>query len=63
MRGIVNLYSVPKGIALMEGENCKDAIVYKKDISFLTFLHAGDNVEYTVENTGSDYKARNIKNI
>ncbi len=63
MRGIVNWYSERKGIGLIEGNDGKDAIVYKKDIPFLTLLHAGDNVEYTVEKTGGEFKARNIKGI
>lgn len=63
MRGIVNWYSEKKGIGLIEGNDGKDVNVYKKDIPFLTLLHAGDNVEYTVEKTSGEFKARNIKEI
>ena len=63
MRGIVNWYSERKGIGLIEGNDGKDVVVYKKDIPFLTLLHAADNVEYTVEKTCDEFKAKNIKRI
>jgi len=63
MKGTVNWYSVQKGIGLIEGDDGNDVIVYKRDIPFLTLLHAGDKVEYTVENTGSELKTRNIKKV
>ena len=63
MRGIVNWYNEGKVIGLIEGSDGKDLVVYRKDIPFLTLLHAGDNVEYTVEKTGDESKARNIKEI
>ena len=36
-------------------------MVYDKDIPFLTLLHAGDPVEYTVEKTANEIKAIKMK--
>jgi len=63
MKGIVNWYSDKKKQGLIEGEDGKNAMVYEKDIPFLTLLHAGDPVEYLIEKTTNGIKAIQIKEI
>lgn len=63
MKGIVNWYCDTKKHGLIEGENGKDTIVYEKDLPFLTLLHAGDNVEYSILKTINGEKATKIKQI
>ena len=63
MKGIVNWYSDRKRCGLIEGLDGKNIMVYEKDIPFLTLLHAGDPVEYTVEKTVNGIKAIKIKEI
>jgi len=38
-------------------------MVYEKDLSFLTLLHAGDPVEYSIVKTNDGYKAKGLKQI
>jgi len=38
-------------------------MVYEKDLTFLTLLHAGDHVEYLIEKTKNRLKAVKIKEI
>lgn len=63
MKGIVNWYSDRKKQGLIEGIDGKNIMVYEKDLPFLTILHAGDSVEYTIEKTSTGLKAINIKEI
>ncbi len=63
MKGIVNWYSDIKKKGLIEGSNGENVMVYEKDIPFLTLLHAGDHVEYTIEETVEGLKATKIKEI
>jgi len=63
MKGIVNWYSDREKQGLIEGQNGKSIMVYEKDIPFLTILHAGDNVEYTIKKTAKGLKATKIKEI
>jgi cold shock CspA family protein len=61
MKGIVNWYSPKKKCGLIEGQNGKDVMVFEKDISFLTFLNAGDHIEYILKKTSVGCKATKIK--
>jgi len=61
MKGIVNWYSDIKKRGLIVGKDGKDIMVYEKDLPFLTILHAGDNVEYSVEKTVYGLKATKLK--
>lgn len=63
MKGIVNWYSDRKKKGLIEGQNGENVMVYEKDLPFLTILHAGDIVKYTVKKTHSGIKAIKIKEI
>jgi len=63
MKGIVNWYSDKNKQGLIEGQNGENVMVYEKDIPFLTLLHAGDPVEYTVKKTTNGIKAIKIKEI
>lgn len=63
MKGIVNWYSDTKKHGLIEGKDGKDIIIYEKDIPFLTILHAGDHVDYSVIKTINGYKVRDIKQV
>lgn len=63
MEGTVNWYSVTKKHGLIEGKDGKDIMVYEKDLPFLTILHAGDHVEYSVVKTIEGHKATSIKQI
>ena len=62
-RGIVNFYGDKKKQGLIEGRNSENVMVYDKDISFLTLLHAGDPVEYIIEKTANEIKVIKIKEI
>jgi cold shock CspA family protein len=61
MKGIVNWYSDIKKRGLIVGEDGKDIMVYEKDLPFLTILHAGENIEYSVVKTIHGLKATKIK--
>ena len=63
MKGIVNWFSDRRKKGLIEGQNGENVMVYEKDIPFLTILHAGDNVEYSIKKTDKGIKAINIKEI
>lgn len=63
MKGIVNWYSDRRKKGLIEGHNGQSVMVFEKDIPFLTILHAGDNVEYTIKKTADGIKATKIKEI
>jgi len=63
MKGIVNWYSDRKKQGLIEGQNGENVMVYEKDIPFLTLLHAGDHVEYTIEEKAEGLKVTKIKEI
>ncbi|OGS39845.1 MAG: hypothetical protein A3K77_04955 [Euryarchaeota archaeon RBG_13_31_8] len=63
MKGIVNWYSDITKKGLIEGQNGENIMVYEKDIPFLTILHAGDPVEYTIEKSDNGIKAIKIKEI
>jgi cold shock CspA family protein len=63
LKGIVNWYSDKKKQGLIEGQNGENVMIYEKDIPFLTLLHAGDHVEYTIEETDEGLKATKIKEI
>ena len=63
MKGIVNWYSDKKKQGLIEGNNGENVMVYEKDIPFLTWLHAGDRVEYLLKKTKNGIKAIRIKEI
>ena len=63
MKGIVNWYSDLKKHGLIEGIDGKDTFVYEKDLPFLTILHAGDHVEYTIAKTIEGNKAKDLKQI
>lgn len=63
MKGFVNWYSDTKGHGLIEGEDGKDIMVYEKDLPFLTILHAGDCVEYSIARTIDGTKATRLKQI
>ncbi len=63
MKGIVNWYSDKKKEGLIEGKDGENVMVYEKDIPFLTLLHAGDHVEYLIEQTTNGSKATRIKEV
>ena len=63
MKGIVNWYSDITKEGLIEGQDGENIMVYEKDLPFLTILHAGDNVEFTIEKTNKGLKATKIKEI
>jgi len=63
MKGIVNWYSDRKKQGLIEGKDGKSIMVYEKDLPFLTLLHAGDPVEYSIVKTMDGYKATSIKQM
>ena len=61
MKGIVNWYSDNKKHGLIEGNDGKDIIVYDKDLPFLTILHSGDHVIYSLIETTNGSKIKSIK--
>ena len=63
MKGIVNWYSDTKKHGLIEGKDGNDIMVYEKDLPFLTILHTGDHIEYSVIKTIDGYKATRIKQL
>ncbi len=63
MKGIVNWYNDSKKEGLIEGIDGKDVFVYEKDLPFLTILHAGDHVEYSIKKTFNGSKATGIKQV
>ena len=63
MKGIVNWYSDKKKCGLIEGPNGENVMVYEKDIPWLTLLHAGDHIEFTIQKTLKDKKAIKIKEM
>ena len=63
MKGIVNWYCDREQRGLIEGKDGKDVMVYNKDLPFLTILHTGDHVEYSIIKTIDGLKATNIKQI
>lgn len=63
MKGIVNWYSDRKKQGFIEGEDGIGIMVYEKDIPFLTILHQGDPVEYSIKITSDGLKAIKIKKI
>ena len=38
-------------------------MVYEKDLPFLTILHAGDHIEYSIQKTIDGNKATRIKKL
>ena len=63
MKGIVNWYSDNKKHGLIEGKDGEDVFVYEEDLPFLTILHAGDHVRYSVVKTIKGYKASRLSQI
>jgi cold shock CspA family protein len=63
MKGVVNWYSDKKKNGLIIGKDGKDILVYEKDLPFLTILHAGDNIEYSVVKSINGDKATKVKKI
>ncbi len=63
MKGIVNWYSDTKKHGLIEGTDGKDVFIYQRDLPFLTILHAGDPVEYSIAKTINGIKAIKLKQI
>jgi len=63
MKGIVNWYSDKKKCGLIEGPHGENVMVYENDIPWLTLLHAGDLVEYTIKKELNENKAIGIKSI
>jgi len=63
MIGIVNWYSDRKKQGLIEGKNGEDIMVYERDLPFLTILHAGDAVEYSIAKTTKGKKAVSLRQI
>ena len=63
MKGIVNWYSDRKKQGLIEGKDGKNIMVYQEDLPFLTILHAGDVVEYSIMKTIQGKKAVDLKQI
>ena len=63
MKGIVNWYNDREKQGLIEGQNGKRIMVYEKDIPFLTILHAGDFVRYSVVKTINGSKATKLSKI
>jgi len=63
MKGIVNWYSDTTKNGLIEGKDGKDIMVYERDLPFLTILHAGDYIEYSIAKTIKGNKATRIKQI
>ncbi len=63
MKGFVNWYNDAKKHGLIEGEDGKDVMIYEKDLPFLTILHAGDHVEYSIAKTIDGSKATKLKQI
>jgi len=63
MKGIVNWYCDRKQHGLIEGKDGKAIMVYEKDLPFLTILHAGDHVIYSIVKTIDGCKATSVKQI
>ena len=63
MKGIVNWYCDKKQQGLIESKNGKDIMVYEKDLPFLTILHSGDHVIFSIVKTINGHKATCIKLI
>lgn len=63
MNGIVNWYSDKKKHGLIEGKDGKDIIIHEQDLPFLTILHPGDHVTYSVVKTINGYKATKVSQI
>ncbi len=63
MNGIVNWYSDKKKHGLIEGKDGTDIIVHEQDLPFLTILHAGDHVRYSVVKTINGCKATKVNQI
>ena len=63
MKGIVNWYCDRKKCGLIEGKDGKNIMIYDKDLPFLTLLHAGDHVEYSIAKTINGYKATGLSQI
>jgi CspA family cold shock protein len=59
--GTVQYYNERKGYGLIEGEDGKDLLVYKKDLDFLTLLDSGDEIEYEIKNTKQGPRATHVK--
>jgi len=63
MIGIVNWYCDMKKRGLIEGKDGEIVMVYDRDLPFLTILHAGDQVEYSIAKTINGFKATSIRQI
>jgi cold shock CspA family protein len=63
MKGIVSWYSDRKKQGFIEGTDGANIMVYEKDIPFLTILHAGDPVEYSIKKTPTGERAIKIKKV
>jgi cold shock CspA family protein len=63
MKGIVNWYSDAKKRGLIEGKDGHDIIVHEEDLPFLTILHAGDHVRYSIVKTINGDKIASIRKI
>jgi len=63
MKGTVNWYSDNKKHGLIEGNDGKDVFVYEEDLPFLTILHPGDFVRYSVVKTINGSKATKLSKI
>jgi len=60
-KGIVQYNNERKGYGIIEGEDGKDILVYKKDQDFLTLLDTGDEVDYEIKNSEQGPRAINVK--
>ena len=63
MKGIVNWYNDGKKQGFIEGKDGENIMVYEKDLQFLTILHAGDTVEYSIKKTIKGKKAVSLRKI
>jgi|APFre7841882654_1041346.scaffolds.fasta_scaffold08259_2 CspA family cold shock protein len=61
MKGTVNWYNEIQGKGFICGVDGKDLFVYRSSLDFLTLLHAGDEVDYEVRESGDGPQAVNIR--
>jgi CspA family cold shock protein len=60
-KGTVHYYNERKGYGLIEGDDGKDLLVYKKDLDFLTLLNSGDEIVYKIKETKQGPKVIQVK--
>lgn len=61
MKGTVQYWNEQKGYGLIQSEDGRDVLVYKKDLDFLTLLDAGDEVDYEIQQTRQGPRAIHVE--